>query len=158
MRLYFLRHAHALEGSDDAARPLSPRGWRQARRMGRFLDEAGIEFDLAYSSPLVRAWETAESILHCCGAVPVKQLRKVNSLLNDPSQSQFDAWLRALPDAEHVLLVGHAPTLPERVRALLGITDPDALTLPKGALVCLQSEDRRTATLKLYITPKLLGV
>jgi phosphohistidine phosphatase len=156
MRLYFLRHADALEGADDAARPLSPRGWRQARRIGRFLEEAGIAFDLAYSSPLVRAYETAEAVLHCCGAVPTRQLRKVNALLNDCSQKQFDGWLRALPDAGHALLVGHAPSLPERVRALLSITDPDALKLPKGALACLETDDRRAATLKLLLAPKFL--
>jgi phosphohistidine phosphatase len=157
MRLYFLRHADALEGSDDAARPLSPRGWRQARRLGRFLEESGIAFDLAYSSPLVRSCETAEAILHCCGAVPVKQLRKVNALLNDASQKQFDGWLRGLPDAGHVLLVGHAPTLPERVRVLLGMGDPDALKLPKGAVVCIGTDDRQAGTLKFFVTPKLLG-
>jgi phosphohistidine phosphatase SixA len=158
MRLYFLRHAHALPGADDAARPLSPRGWRQARGMARFLEEAGIEFDLACSSPLVRACETAEAVLHCCGAVPAKRLRKVNTLLNDATQNQFDAWLRALPDANHVLLVGHAPTLADRVRALLGITDPDTLVLPKGALACLETEDRRTATLKLFLAPRFLDL
>jgi phosphohistidine phosphatase len=157
MKLYFLRHADALEGADDAARPLSPRGWRQARRIGRFLEEADIAFDLAYSSPLVRACETAEAVVHCCGAVSAKQLRKINALLNDCSQKQFDGWLRALPDAEHVLLVGHAPSLPERVRALLGITEPDALKLSKGALACLETEDRRAATLKFLVAPRFLS-
>jgi phosphohistidine phosphatase len=157
MRLYFLRHAEALDGIDDAARPLSPRGWRQARCMGRFLEEANISFDLAYSSPLVRAYETAEALLHCCSAVAGTQLRKVDVLLNDCTQKQFEGWLRALPDAEHVLLVGHAPTLPERVRALLGISATETLKLPKGALACLETEDRRDATLKLFLAPKFLG-
>jgi phosphohistidine phosphatase len=156
MRLYFLRHAEAVDGSDDAARALSPRGWRQAQRIGRFLNQAGIAFDLAYTSPLVRARETAEAILHCCGAVPADQLKKVNFLLNDCTQKQFDGWLRALPDATHVLLVGHAPTLPERVRTLLGVNDPDTIKLPKGALACLETRDRRSATLKLFLAPKFL--
>jgi phosphohistidine phosphatase len=157
MKLYFLRHAEALDGPDDAARPLSPRGWRQARSMGRFLEEAKISFDLAYTSPLVRAHETAEALLHGCSAMPGTRLQKVNALLNDCTQKQFDGWLRALPDARHVLLVGHAPTLPERVCSLLGITDPETLKLPKGALACLETEDRRTATLKLFLAPKFLG-
>jgi phosphohistidine phosphatase len=157
MRLYFLRHADALEGADDAARPLSPRGWRQARRIGRFLEEAAIALDLAYSSPLVRACETAEAVLRCCGAVQTKKLRKVNALLNDCTQKEFEGWLRALPDAQHVLLVGHAPSLPERVHALLGITDPDTLAFPKGALACLDTADRRSATLKFFLTPKFLS-
>jgi len=157
MRLYFLRHADALAGADDAARPLSPRGWKQARRVGRFLEEAGVVFDAAYSSPLVRACETAEAVLHCCGAVAASQLKKVEVLANEATQKRFDAWLRVLPEVEHVLLVGHAPTLAERVRVLLGLENEAALSLPKGAVICLESDDQRSASLKYFVTPKLLG-
>jgi phosphohistidine phosphatase len=157
MRLYFLRHADALAGADDAARPLSPRGWKQARRLGRFLEEAGVVFDIGYSSPLVRARETAEAVLNCCGAVAAGKLEKVDVLANAATQKQFDAWLRALPELEHVLLVGHEPTLAERVRALLGLEHEASLSLPKGALICLETEDQRTASLKFFVTPKLLG-
>jgi phosphohistidine phosphatase len=158
MRLYFLRHADALPGADDAARALSARGWKQARRLARFLEDTGVRFDAAYSSPLVRARETAEALLACCGAVPAGQLKQVEVLANEATQKQFDGWLRALPEADHALLVGHAPTLAERVRALLGMDREDSLSLPKGAVVCLQTEDRRTAELKFFVTPKLLGV
>jgi phosphohistidine phosphatase len=154
VRLYFLRHADALAGADDAARSLSPRGWKQARRLGRFLEEAGVVFDAGYSSPLVRACETAEVVLNCCGA---SQLKKVDVLANEASPKRFEAWLRALPEVEHVLLVGHAPTLAERVRAMLGLEVESALSLPKGAVVCLETEDQRTAALKFFVTPKLLG-
>lgn len=157
MRLYFMRHADALAGADDAARPLSPRGWKQARRMGRFLEETGVVFDAAYSSPLVRACETAEAVLNCCGAVAARQFKRIDALANETTQKRFDAWLRALPEAEHLLLVGHEPTLAERVRALLGLENEESLSLPKGAVVCLESEDLRSATLKYFVTPKLLG-
>jgi phosphohistidine phosphatase len=157
MRLYFLRHADALAGADDAARPLSPRGWKQARRLGRFLEEAGVVFDMGYTSPLVRARETAEVVLNCCGVAATSQLKKVEVLANDATQKRFDAWLRSLPDLEHVLLVGHAPTLAERVRSLLGLQDESTLSLPKGAVVCLETKDQRTAALKFFVTPKLLG-
>ena len=61
-------------------------------------------------------------------------------------------------EAKHALLAGHAPSLAERVRQLLGITNPETLKLPKGGLACLETEDRRAATLKFFVTPKLLGV
>ena len=47
MRLYFLRHAAALDGMDDALRPLSATGRQQARTLARFLRRSGITFDLA---------------------------------------------------------------------------------------------------------------
>jgi len=155
MKLYFLRHADALEGTDDAARPLSRHGKKEALEVGRFLKRARIEFDAAYSSPLVRAKETAEIVLDACG--PTK-LELTAALLNETSEVKFDEWLKGISDAKHVCLVGHAPSLEQRVRQLLGITATDALKLPKGALACLETENRRTAALKFLVTPKLLGV
>ena len=155
MKLYFLRHADALEGADDAARPLSPHGRKEAFEVGRFLKRAGIEFEAAYSSPLVRAKETAEIVLDICGSA---KLHVTAELLNETSEAKFDEWLKGIPDANHVCLVGHAPSLAERVRQLLGITATDALRLQKGALACLETENRRTAALKFLVTPKLLGV
>jgi phosphohistidine phosphatase len=158
MRLYFMRHADALDGIDDTARPLSPRGWKQAKEVARFLKTAGIRFDAAYSSPLVRARETAEAVLTICGAVEPDDLKLEAALRNEASARQFAGWLRNLPEARHVLLVGHAPSLAEHVRALLSMGDPEALELSKGGLACLETEDGRTAVLKLLLTPKLLGV
>jgi phosphohistidine phosphatase len=155
MKLYFLRHADALDGANDAARPLSPHGRKEAREVGRFLKRAGIAFDAAYSSPLVRAKETAEIVLDVCGST---KLKLTVALLNETSEANFDEWLKGIPDAKHVCLVGHAPSLAQWVRQLLGITGTEALKLPKGALACLETENRRTASLKFFVTPKLLGV
>lgn len=158
MRLYFLRHADARPGADDAARPLSPLGRKQSRKMGRFLRKAGIEFDAAYSSPLVRAHQTADLVLKTLDTLPPRKLEIADALLNETSRARFDQWLKGLPEAAHVLLVGHAPTMDERVCHLLGVNRGDLLKLPKGALACLETEDRDTASLKFYITPKLLGI
>jgi phosphohistidine phosphatase len=155
MKLYFLRHAGALAGADDAARPLSAHGQKQAAEIGRFLKRAGVEFDVAYTSPLVRAKQTAEIVLKVCGST---RLQISDALLNETSQTEFDEWLSRLPSAKHLLLVGHAPSLPERVRHLLGVTDAEAFKLPKAGLACLDTGDRRIASLKFFITPKALGL
>jgi phosphohistidine phosphatase len=156
MRLYFLRHADALDGADDAARPLSSKGRDQARRVGQFLLKQGIGFDAAYSSPLVRARETAELVLRVCGAVGPEELRLDAALGFETTARQFEGWLRCLPEARHVLLVGHAPSLPEHVRRLVGIADEGGFRMPKGALVCVDSEDGRSGLLKFFVSPKLL--
>jgi phosphohistidine phosphatase len=155
MKLYFLRHAEALDGADDAARPLSPRGKKEAREVGRFLKQAGIEFDAAFTSPLVRAKQTAEVVLDVCGST---KLDVTAALLNEASEATFDEWLKGIPEAKHVCLIGHAPTLAERVRRLLGVEAPETFKMPKGGLACLETENRRTAALKFFITPKVLGV
>jgi phosphohistidine phosphatase len=157
MKLYFLRHAEAVDGLDDAARALSPRGRREAREIGRFLEDAGVAFNAAYTSPLVRARETAEIVLDTCGAVSVEQLQITNMLLNETANRQFLGWIRALTDFKHVLLVGHAPSMDEWLAALLGIESVDVINLPKGGLACVKTDDGRSGRLKFLITPGVLG-
>jgi len=153
-----MRHAEALDGTDDDARPLSQRGGRQAREIARFLKDAGIAFDAAYASPLVRARETAEAVLKVCGEILPEELQLTDALLIESSRRDFEGWLRCLPDAEHGLIVGHAPTLADRVRSLLSLAHPESFRLPKAGLACVETDDRRTGVLKFFITPKLLKV
>jgi len=158
MRLYFLRHADALEGANDASRPLSPKGKKQSRALGRFLQRAQVQFDAAYSSPLARARQTAELLLDTCGSAKQAKLGLSNALLNETSEFEFVRWLESLPEANHILLVGHAPTLAERLSRMMGLPDAESVRLPKGGLACLETDDRREVTLKFFISPKVLGV
>ncbi|PAW83035.1 MAG: phosphohistidine phosphatase SixA [Pedosphaera sp. Tous-C6FEB] len=158
MRLYFLRHSAALDGPDDALRPLSPEGRQQARKLARFLKRGGISFDLAFTSPLVRARETLDLVLPITNAAAPIKPQVTSALLNETSATQFANWLARLPQtAGHVLLVGHEPTLSERVRRLLGLLNEEALELRKGAIACVRTENLRSGSLKFLVTPKLLG-
>ena len=157
MRLYFLRHAEALPGEDDAARPLSQTGKKEAQSLAHFLKNAGVAFDAGFSSPLVRARQTAEILLKICGDVSPAELALTEALQNETSQKAFDRWLKELPEANKVLLVGHEPTLSERVRRLLTIASAERLRLPKGGLVCVESEDRRTGCLRFFVSPKIIA-
>jgi len=157
MRIYLLRHAEAEPGFDDAARPLTNHGKNQCRVVGRFLKNAGICFDAVYSSYLVRARQTAELVVDICGSVPLDKINLTENLSFEASGNDFHGWLRSLPEAEDLLLVGHAPTLGYRSGELLGLGAPHTLSLPKGALICLKSADLRSASLKFFVTPKVLG-
>jgi phosphohistidine phosphatase len=154
MRLYFLRHADARPGADDAARPLSPAGRKEARRIGRFLQRAGVRFDAAYSSPLVRARQTAALVLEVTGG-PAAEATGVAAALGNAAE-EFPGWLRSLPAADHILLVGHAPSLAERLCGFLGVADPERLKLPKGGLACVETEDRRVGRLRFLVSPKVV--
>lgn len=156
MKLHFLRHADAVAGSDDAARALSKKGIEQCRWLGAFCKQAGLVFDAVYSSPLVRARQTAERVLESSHKESPK-VHQVEALLNETLTDEFEDWLDSLPGVKNILLVGHAPSLAERARRLLGLDNPQALELPKASLVSLKTEDRRTGILKGYITPKLFG-
>jgi broad specificity phosphatase PhoE len=72
--IYVIRHgqtalnsAHAWQGRSDA--PLNATGEEQAREAGRRLAKRGIAFSHVFSSPLVRAVQTAELI---APSVPVR--------------------------------------------------------------------------------------
>jgi phosphohistidine phosphatase len=158
MKLYFLRHTDALEGAEDAARRLSPKGKAQAHKIGQFLKRAEINFDAAYCSPLIRARETAEVVLEVSNGQNEAKLEETKALLNEVSLEEFDDWLDGLPGVRHVLLVGHAPSIGERVCHLLGVSDSSRLKFSKGGLACVQTEERRTGELKFLVSPKVLGV
>jgi|SRR5829696_7554434 len=153
-----MRHAHALDGDDDAARPLSPRGREQSEAIAGFLADAGVKLQGAFSSPLVRAHQTAEIVLRKMGVAGDVKLQIAKALLNETSETQWNRWLHALPEQDHVLLVGHAPVLAARVRALVTIAHPEAFEMPKGAIACVDTGDRHSGRLKYYVTPKSLGL
>ncbi|MEW6301833.1 MAG: phosphohistidine phosphatase SixA [Verrucomicrobiota bacterium] len=157
MRLYFLRHADASPGADDAARPLTTLGEKQSKVVGHFLKQIGVMFDAAYSSPLVRAHQTADLVLPITNHAEKLSLQVVEALLNETSQAEFDRWLKKIPDGRHVLLVGHAPSLPERACHLLGVANAEVMKLPKAGLACIKTDDRETGSLKLFISSKVLG-
>jgi phosphohistidine phosphatase len=158
MRLYFMRHAHAVDGDDDAARPLSPRGREQSEAMAKFLLRAGIQFEAAFASPLVRAHQTAEIVLREMGIAASVKLKIATALENETPESDWNRWTHSLPEHDHVLLVGHAPTLPARVRAIVTISHPATFEMPKGAVACVDTQDRHSGRLKFFVTPRLLGL
>jgi phosphohistidine phosphatase len=156
MRLYFLRHAEAHPGADDDARELTKRGEEQSREIGRFLRQVGVEFGAAYSSPLVRARQTAEIVLETTNADTDIELEITEALCNETTQAVFNRWLGQLPDKKHILLVGHAPSMPARVQRLLGIENNEALPMPKAGLACIKPDNPRQGTLKFFVSPKIL--
>ena len=66
LQLYLLRHADAGDPmawpGDDAERPLSAKGKRQARRLGSLLADIGWKPDVILTSPKIRAAQTARLV------------------------------------------------------------------------------------------------
>ena len=154
MRLYFLRHAEAGEAAVDAERELTAKGRRDARRLGRYLKSIEVVFDRAYTSPLVRARQTADEVLAGCPLRGKAKLEVTDVLLNDTNSTEFLRWLASQPEAEAVLFVGHEPSLSGHVRRLIGLTRAESFPLSKGAIARVDTGDRRTGLLKLLLSPK----
>lgn len=157
MKLYFLRHADAQPGADDAARELTPKGERQCAQLGEFLRDNGTVFDAAYTSPLVRAQQTARLVLEQSNRGHGISIEIVKELSNECGFEEFFKWLSKIPDANKVLLTGHAPTMGARACAMLGIADAEAMEMPKASLICVETDNRIFGALKYFVTPKALG-
>lgn len=140
-QLAILRHAKSSWDDAELAdfdRPLTDRGWKAARRMGRELKQRGASFDMVLASPAVRVRETIE------GAQEKLKLEAAICFERDiylASDETLLEMVRGLPESVHApLLVGHNPGLQQLVLALTR-DDPKGLRarveekLPTAAFV-----------------------
>src|SRR5207247_2813001 len=82
IRIYLVRHGIAVDpaemGSlDDEARPLTGKGRKRFRRLARAFRDLGEPLDFIFTSPLVRAVQTAEIL---CGALRGDEIGVVDEL------------------------------------------------------------------------------
>lgn len=133
-QLWLLRHGEAEpHGSRaDDARELTERGRAQSVAAGRALAALEVTFQLAFTSPKVRAADTAALACAELGVEPV---------VHDPLRSAFDrgealALLHAAGDDRRVLLVGHDPDFSQVVHDLTGAR----IALKKGGVAGIRLE------------------
>lgn len=109
-RLILIRHAKAeAQGGNDAKRRLAPRGERDAREIGRWLQQAGVASGLALVSPARRAVQTWELAIEELGR-PLKTVhddRIYNASVDDLIAVIHDAP----PQSRTLLVVGHNPSI-----------------------------------------------
>jgi phosphohistidine phosphatase len=117
-QLWLLRHGEAVphESKPDFDRELTARGERQSAAAGEALARLGIEFAACYTSPLVRAVQTATLACKPLNITPEPR---------DVIGKEFDAdavreLLAEHDDRERILVVGHNPTFEQVVYDLTG--------------------------------------
>lgn len=131
--LDLLRHGDSLPSSNggDDARRLSPDGERDLERLATYLADLGWHPERAFTSPLIRARDTARIVLR--HAAPGLTVAVMDALGPENSVGDVLAALEAASAVSgHVLLVSHQPLLGELVRRL---TDGEELGLAPGDLV-----------------------
>ncbi len=142
MTLYFLRHATAgRQAPTDAERELTKEGRHEARAAGKALHALGVDPNFLWTSPLVRARQTAEiagEALSRSLSVEIKE-----ELENGTPTAELLALLKPLPADSEVVLVGHMPSLSEHLAALLGAATPENFALDKGGLAAVRLEELR---------------
>jgi phosphohistidine phosphatase len=142
MRLHFLRHASASDlAPTDAERKLTKEGEEESRVAGAALAKLGVKPAQIFSSPLVRARQTAKiAAEELKFSDPIEILEE---LLNDASTSALLKALKHYGPANDLLLVGHMPSLAEHVAGLINARSAGGLPLGKGGVACVELEEWR---------------
>ena len=149
-QLWLLRHAEAVphDSKPDFDRELTARGQRQSAAAGAALARLGVELDACYSSPLVRARETAELTCEALGVTPD---------LREAVGKGFDTGVVRELLAEHdegarVLIVGHNPSFEQVVLDLCG----GRVDFKKGAAAALRVTGGVRGELLVLLRPREL--
>jgi phosphohistidine phosphatase len=150
-QLWLLRHGEAVphESKPDADRELTARGERQAAAAGAALARLGLEFTACYTSPKVRARDTARLACRALNVEPVEHEALADGFDRDDALELLLAHRD--DDDARILLVGHNPAFEQVVHDLTG----GRVDFKKGAVVAVRME-RRQGTLVVILRPREL--
>lgn len=151
MLITFLRHATAEEGSlskADADRSLIDKGEKQVKRLAAFCQANQLIPGTIYSSPLLRAQQTATILNERLPGCPVPQI--VDWLGTDTSVSTLLSELSKLAEQalDDVWLVGHEPDFSEFIARVLA-TAPYNIVVKKASLTRLDVDFSDVPTARL---------
>ena len=148
-QLWMLRHGEAVphDSKPDHDRELTPRGRRQADAAGAALAALSQEFAACYTSPKVRARETAELACTHLNIEPVLE----DSLANGFNRVDALTLLDAHDVDAHILVVGHEPTFSQVVYDFTG----GRVDFKKGGIAAINAR-RTSAQLLVLLRPREL--
>jgi phosphohistidine phosphatase len=157
--LYLVRHAIAADrGSDwpdDSKRPLTEEGISRFKEAVKGLRRLDVEIDEIFTSPLVRAKQTADLLAAGLeGKSPVKTL---DALAPGHTAAVVMANLARVAKRRRIALVGHEPDLGELAAHLIGAGR--ALTFKKGGVCRIDLgslTSKRAASLVWLLPPAVL--
>lgn len=142
MKLFLVRHGHALADKEDARRPLSAHGGEVTRSVAAFLRTSGVltEVQAVWHSPLVRARETAELLVKELG-LDALLIETAGLLPEDDPIAVADRLDRA---DQAVMIVGHEPQLGALATLLVrGKLKPVGFEFKKSAILALETSGGR---------------
>lgn len=159
--LYLMRHGIAEDGGPtmtDDERELTDEGRRKTTAVARGLQELEVAPQVILSSPLVRAWQTAEIAARTLGVSTGPQRCPALAIGSHP-ESVAKA-LQAHRTANQILLVGHQPSMGELASYLLtGSTNLVPLPFKKAAVAAIEVASvppRSSGVLCWFLTPNQL--
>src|SRR5690349_918251 len=154
--LYLVRHAIAAERGedwpDDTKRPLTERGISRFKESVGGLQALDAVIDEIFSSPLVRARQTAD--LLAAGVQPHPRVKLLDALAPGHAPAAVIAQLAKAAKHHRIALVGHEPDLGELAAHLIGARR--ALPFRKGGICRIDVagvSSKVAGTLIWFVTP-----
>jgi phosphohistidine phosphatase len=148
-QLWLLRHGEAVphDSKPDHDRELTPRGRRQSEAAGIALAALNVEMSVCYTSPKVRARETADLACVHLNIEPVDE----TALAGDFTRQDALELLLAHGDESRVLVVGHEPSFSQVVHDFTG----GRVDFKKGGVAAVRVE-RGAGELLVLLRPREL--
>lgn len=159
--LYLLRHAKSSwknPDTPDFKRPLNRRGKRDIAVMAQIIRSKNVLIDLVLSSPAKRAKKTTKKVLK------ILEYKKEKIVFNQDIYNAnvsdiFNILQNISPQIQHLMLVGHNPTLTDVANLLLA--NAKIVNLPTCGLIGIRfpcsswaNIDECSGELLLYEYPK----
>jgi phosphohistidine phosphatase len=151
-QLWLLRHGEAVphDSKPDAERELTARGERQAAAAGAALARLGVEFAAIYTSPKVRAADTAKLAAEALNVDP-----EVEEVLAEGFEAGDALELLGRHEADaRVLVVGHDPDFSQTVHDLTGAR----VDFKKGGVASIRIQGRQGELIALLRPRELESV
>jgi phosphohistidine phosphatase len=148
-QVWFLRHGEAEphDARPDPQRRLTPRGEDQSRAAGHALARLEIRFHAVFSSPKVRAWDTARLACEALGTEPIEHGPLADTTLDDVLE------LASGDPDNRILVVGHNPSFEQVLYDLTGAR----VDLRKGAIAGVRLRGRNGELMAL-LQPRELAL
>ena len=157
--LYLVRHAIAAdrgeEWPDDSKRPMTERGIARFKEVVNGLTALDVAIDEVFTSPLIRAKQTAD--LLAAGITGKPAVKLLDALAPGHTSTQVMAQLAKSAKRRRIALVGHEPDFGELAAHLLGAQR--AVPFKKGGVCRIDVESltsRRAGSLIWFATPRML--
>ena len=147
MNLYLVRHGHAgdpvpQDAAGDERRPLTDEGRDKTREVARGLRELDCVPDRIFTSPLLRAAETAKILASVLA--PKLQPEPLEFLQPGGSFARFMKWLDEI-ETGRLMAVGHMPDLGEFAQRCLTGREAFRMEFKKAAVCCLSFDGEPAA-------------
>lgn len=135
MELILVRHADAEPGdgyADDALRPLTKKGSKAQEKVAMALRKLGCRPGRVFTSPRLRALQTAEITAHILGAPEPEELDVLDGGFN---VEELVARLGGCGEGDTVMCVGHEPDMSVWAGRLLAGASGMGIRFKKSAVL-----------------------